>query len=137
VSVSSRPGYQPSSLQRTSANGLHYVTWAKNALGKWDLLWLHAAEAHRVATQQVRIDHHSRCFDEAYTLHGLMSLWLQVLACKNMDFACVQEKTTTYDLSFKATVGTASTFVCFDNVRTGCVATRDSSLIPFAFRTNR
>jgi hypothetical protein len=62
------------------------------------------------------------------THYGLVSLWLQVLSCKNMDFACVQEKTTTYDLSFQATVGTASTFVCFDNVRTGCVATHATAV---------
>lgn len=54
VSVSSRPGYQPSRLQRASANGLHYVTWAKNGEGKWDLLWIHASEAYRVSTQQAR-----------------------------------------------------------------------------------
>lgn len=34
-----------------------------------------------------------------------------------MDFDCVKGKTTAYDLSFQATVGTAATFVCFDNVR--------------------
>jgi hypothetical protein len=54
VSVSSRPGHQPSRLQRASANGLHYVTWAKNGEGKWDLLWIHASEAYRVSTQQAR-----------------------------------------------------------------------------------
>lgn len=91
VSVSSRPGHQPSRLQRASANGLHYVTWAKNGEGKWDLLWIHASEAYRVSTQQA-------------------------LACDNLDFGCVKGKTTAYDLSFQATVGTAATFVCFDNV---------------------